>query len=181
MPSKKHKVEVTEESTTEQTPAAMPEELENLKTQLAETQAKSDEYLDGWKRALADFDNYKKRIERDRVQDIQNIKGDIVKRFLPVMDDLERALQNRPADVEVEAWASGIELILRKFQGILESEGIQRIQAEGQVFDPNFHEAVSQEPADGVESGTVIGVIQNGYTIGDEKRVIRPAVVRVAA
>lgn len=180
MPSKKIKTDTTSSSPEAQPPVS-PQEFEVLQTQLAEVQAKSDEHLDGWKRTLADFDNYKKRIERDRVQDIQNIKGDIIKRFLPVVDDLERALQNRPADPEVDAWAGGVELILRKLLGILEFEGVQPIQAEGQMFDPNFHEAVSQEPAEGVESGVVIGVVQTGYTIGEEKRVVRPAVVRVAA
>jgi len=104
-----------------------------------------------------------------------SLKGDIVKRILPVLDDLERALQNRPAD---DPWTSGIELVVRKFQNILESEGVKRIEAVGTEFDPNLHEAISHEPADGVQSGHVIGVVQNGYRIGE--RVIRPALVRVA-
>jgi len=181
MPSKKQKSETAAESASEQKPVVSNQEFEALKTQLAEAQAKADEYLDGWKRALADFDNYKKRIERDRVQDIQNIKADIIKHFLPVVDDLELALQNRPSEPAGEAWAGGIELILRKLQGILQAEGLQRIEAEGQPFDPAFHEAISQEPVEGMESGIVIGVVKNGYTIGDEKRVVRPAVVRVSA
>ena len=103
------------------------------------------------------------------------MKGDLIKRFLPVLDDLERALQNRPDD---SAWASGIELIKRKLQAIMESEGLQRIEAEGMAFDPNFHEAISFESADGLESGRVIAVVQNGYMLGDH--VVRPAMVRVA-
>ena len=83
--------------------------------------------------------------------------------------------QARPADL---AWADGIELICRKLQSILEAEGLKRIEAEGQKFDPNFHEAIAQEPAEGVESGTVIAVVRNGYMLGE--RVIRPAMVRVA-
>jgi molecular chaperone GrpE len=104
-----------------------------------------------------------------------SLKGDIVKKILPVLDDLERALQNRSAE---DPWASGIELVARKFQNILESEGVKKIEALGVEFDPNFHEAISHEPADGVQSGYVIGVVQNGYMIGE--RVIRPALVRVA-
>jgi molecular chaperone GrpE len=103
------------------------------------------------------------------------LKGDIIKKILPVLDDLERALQNRSGD---DAWANGIELIARKFQNILQSEGIKRIEAVGKEFDPNLHEAVSHEPVDGVQSGHVIGVVQNGYMLGE--RVIRPALVRVA-
>jgi molecular chaperone GrpE len=88
---------------------------------------------------------------------------------------MERAMQARPADL---AWAEGVELICRKLQSILEAEGLKRIEAEGQKFDPNFHEAIAQEPVEGVESGTVIGIVRNGYMLGE--RVIRPAMVRVA-
>ena len=84
-------------------------------------------------------------------------------------------LLNRPAG---DPWANGIELITRKLQSILEAEGIERIDAEGKAFDPNYHEAISYEPADGVESGSVIAIMQNGYMLGD--RVVRPALVRVA-
>jgi molecular chaperone GrpE len=101
--------------------------------------------------------------------------GSVIKRYVPVLDDMERAMETRPEGL---AWADGIELICRKLQSILEAEGLKRIEAVGQKFDPNFHEAISQEPAEGVESGTVLGVIRNGYMLGE--RVIRPAVVRVA-
>lgn len=157
----------------EDMPAA---ELESLHAQLDEAQAKAAENLDGWQRALAEFQNYRKRIERDRLTEQAAMKGDLVKKVLPVLDDLERALQNRPPD---DAWAGGIELIQRKLQGILDAEGVKRIEAEGTQFDPNFHEALSQEPVDGAESGQVVDIIQQGYTLGD--RVIRPAQVRVAA
>jgi molecular chaperone GrpE len=150
-------------------------ERETLKKKLADAESKTVEYRDSWMRAQAEFQNYKKRIERDNELTYVSMKGDIVKKVLPVLDDLERALQNRPAD---NSWASGIELIARKLQNVLESEGIKRIDAEGQEFDPNFHEAISHEPADGVKSGFVIAVVQNGYMLGD--RVIRPALVRVA-
>jgi molecular chaperone GrpE len=104
-----------------------------------------------------------------------SMKGDIVKKVLPVLDDLERALQNRPTD---DAWANGIELIARKLQAVLESENVKRIEADGAEFDPNFHEAISHEPSDDVPSGHVIAIVQNGYVLGE--RVIRPALVRVA-
>jgi molecular chaperone GrpE len=92
-----------------------------------------------------------------------------------MLDDLERAMQNRPAD---EPWTNGIELIVRKFQTVLDSEGVKRIEAEGVEFNPNVHEAISNEPSEEVESGSVIAVVQNGYMLGE--RVIRPALVRVA-
>ena len=150
-------------------------EIEALKSQLAEAQSKATEYKDGWLRSQAEFVNYKNRMARDNEMMYISMKGDIVKKVLPALDDLERALQNRPAD---DAWASGIELIARKLQNILDAEGVKRIAAEGVVFDPNFHEAISHEPNQDVESGHVIAVVQNGYMLGE--RVVRPALVRVA-
>lgn len=150
-------------------------EFEALQQKLTETEAQASEFKDGWLRTQAEFQNFRKRVERDRDADKATMKGDIIKKVLPALDDLERALQNRPTD---NAWASGIELIARKLQNILESEGVKRIEAEGVMFDPTFHEAISHEPSDEVESGHVIAVVQNGYMFGE--RVIRPALVRVA-
>jgi molecular chaperone GrpE len=150
-------------------------EVEGLRKQLEEASSKTSEYKDSWLRSQAEFQNYRKRLERDSELTYVSLKGDIVKKILPVLDDLERALQNHSAD---DPWVSGIELVVRKFQNILENEGVKKIDAVGMEFDPNFHEAISHEPADGVQSGHVIGVVQNGYMIGE--RVIRPALVRVA-
>lgn len=150
-------------------------EVESLKRQLDQAQARVAEYKDGWARSQAEFQNYKKRLERDNELMYVSMKGDIIKKVLPALDDLERALQNRPAE---GSWADGIELIARKLQNMLESEGVKKIEAVGVEFDPNYHEAISHEAADGAKSGFVIGVVQNGYMLGE--RVIRPALVRVA-
>jgi molecular chaperone GrpE len=150
-------------------------EIEALKKQIEDAEAKASEYKDSWMRSQAEFQNYKKRLERDNETMRLHMKGDIIKRILPVLDDLERAMQNRPAN---DAWAEGIALIVRKFQTTLESEGVKRIEAEGAVFDPNFHEAISSEHHEDFESGHVIEVVRNGYMLGDY--VIRPALVRVA-
>jgi molecular chaperone GrpE len=146
-----------------------------LMSKLAEAESKASEYMDGWARSQAEFQNYKKRVERDNELMYANMKGDILKKVLPALDDLERALQNRPAE---NAWADGIELIARKLQNLMENEGLKRIEAKGAAFDPNFHEAISHEPSDEVESHHVIDIVQNGYMLGE--RVIRPALVRVA-
>ena len=185
MTDKKHKRETKHEEEAVEIPVeAVAEaevegqvsaEVEALKKQLEEAEAKASEYKDSWMRSQAEFQNYKKRMERDNDMLRAHMKGDIVKKVLPVLDDLERAMQNRPAD---DLWAGGIELIVRKFQAVLESEGIKKIEAEGAEFDPNFHEAISNEPNDEVASGHVIAVVQNGYMLGE--RVIRPALVRVA-
>jgi len=126
-------------------------------------------------RARADFANYKKRIERNRIQERQDMKGDIIKRFLPVMDDMLRALQNAPDD----PWVEGIRLIFRKLEAILEAENMTRIETLGAEFDPNFHEAIGEVESDEYESGQIAEVLQEGYMLGE--RVIRPAMVRVAA
>jgi molecular chaperone GrpE len=149
--------------------------IEELEKRLADAQSQAAEYKDGWQRSVADFQNYKRRVDAEKSETYQNAIGSVIKRYLPILDDLERALSTRPADL---AWVDGIELIYRKLKSILEAEGLKRIEAEGQMFDPNFHEAILQESCDGYESGQVIAVVQNGYTLGD--RVIRPAQVRVA-
>ncbi len=155
------------------------EEIDKLEDELNEARLKADEYLDGWQRSRADFANYKKRIERDQAQVYQVAVGSILKRYLDVVDDLERALKNRPQEGEGAAWAEGIELVYRKMLALLESEGLKQMDAAGQAFDPNFHEAISQEPSPDHESGQVIEVVKHGYMLGE--RVIRPALVRVAA
>jgi len=165
----------TEAVSTSEDVEQLSAEIGALKKKLAEAESKTSEFKDSWLRSQAEFQNYRKRIERDSELTYISLKGDILKKVLPVLDDLERALQNRSAE---DAWANGIELVARKFQNILESEGLKRIEALGVEFDPNFHEAISHEPADGIQSGHVIGVVQNGYMLGE--RVIRPALVRVA-
>ena len=150
-------------------------DIHELEVRLADAEAKSAENLDGWQRAVAEFQNFKKRLERDRETDQAAMKADLIRKVLPILDDLERALQSRPQE---DAWFNGIELIERKLQSILEAEGVKRIEAEGAEFDPKFHEAISQEPVDGAESGRVVEVVLSGYTLGE--RVIRPAQVKVA-
>ena len=156
-----------------------PGDLRRCSRKLEELQAKADEYLDGWQRARADFANYKKRVERDQAQVYQNAAGSIIKRYLEVLDDLERALKNRPQDGEGAAWAEGIELIYRKLPV---HPGSRRRQADArpraQFFDPNLHEAITQEDSREYESGQIIEVVKQGYMLGD--RVLRPALVRVA-
>ena len=158
------------------------DEAAALRDELEAAKAKSAEYLDGWQRARAEFANYKRRIEKEQSESYQNAAARVIARFLEVHDDFERARQEKPADLAdtaaVERWAAGVELIQRKLQNILDQEGVERIPAEGQTFDPQLHEAISQEASDAHEPGQVIAVVRQGYRIGD--RVIRPAMVRVA-
>ena len=158
--------------------AAAAEELAALKQALEEAQAKTREYSEGWQRERADFNNYKRRIERDQQTLSQSITGEILKKYLSVLDDMDRAVKMRPAEGDLSAWSAGIELIYRKLQNILDQEGIKRIPAEAEEFDPTRHEAITYEESPDHASGAVIGVVQEGYTLGD--RVLRPARVRVA-
>jgi molecular chaperone GrpE len=152
------------------------EELENLLNQVAEAETKKQEYLDALQRERADFTNFRRRVESEKSQMWEQASSEAVKKLLPVLDDLERAIANRQAG---DAWADGIEMVYRKFKSILEKEGIATIEALGQPFDPNLHEAIMQEESQEYESGVVIAVLQQGYLHGG--RVLRPAMVKVAA
>lgn len=155
-----------------------PTEIEALRAEIEQLKQQSQEYLDGWQRERAEFANYKKRIEKENQQLRSSISGNIIRKYLEIIDDLERALQNKPQDGEGATWSEGIELVYRKFLSALEAEGVVPMKAEGEHFDPNLHEAISQEPNDEFESGQVIEVLRNGYLIGE--RVLRPASVRIA-
>ena len=146
---------------------------------LASAEARAAEYLEGWQRARAEFANARKRMERDRADARRNATIDVVSRLLPILDDFERALETVPEDVAANNWFEGVALVHRKMHSILESVDIERIEALGQPFDPNVHEAVLQEESDEHESGSVIKELQKGYRLND--RVIRPAMVVVAA
>jgi molecular chaperone GrpE len=196
MTSKKHKtgeqepieeklqeeiVEPDEMEDVTEVPAIIPEEeIEQLRSELDQALAKSNEYLNGWQRERAEFINYKKRIEREQSQGGQNALGNAIRRYLDIADDLGRALKdkNRPTEGNGAIWADGIDLIHRKLIAAFEADGIKLIDAKGKFFDPNLHEAISHEDNPDHESGQIIDVVSPGYTLGE--RVIRPARVRVA-
>lgn len=153
-------------------------DLVALQEKLAEAQAKAGENLEGWQRAQAEFANYKKRLAREQEQLSAEVRGRVLKRYLEIADDLERALAHKPAAGDGADWAGGVELIYKKLLGYLESEGLTRIDPLGQPFDPNQHEAVAQEESQGQDSGTIIEVLRPGYMLAE--RVLRPAAVKVA-
>ena len=152
-------------------------ELKRLQTAFAEAQ-------ESVARRQADFENYRKRVERDRGETHNRIVADVARKLLPVLDNLTRALD---AEKTVEAQESkefrhflhGVELINKQLNDVLESLGIQPIAAVGERFDPHVHEAVVTEPSDEYEPDIVSEEITRGYRIGD--RLLRPAMVKVAA
>jgi molecular chaperone GrpE len=129
-------------------------------------------------RRQADFENYRKRIERERQQDRHRGIEAMAEALLPVLDGFERALATR-GDAGSEEHRKGFELIERQLRDILAKQGLERIDAEGKPFDPFLHHAVERVESDQHPDGTVLGVLQTGYKFHD--RVLRPAMVRVAA
>jgi molecular chaperone GrpE len=155
------------------------EEYDALQKDLEQTSTKANEYFEGWQRERADFLNYKKRIDRDNAQVYQNALVAVLKKYLVIMDDLDRALKTAPSKGEGGHWAKGVELIRRKLCGLIEAEGIIQMDfTDKEMFDPIRHEAISHEDSPDHSDGQIIEVVQPGYMLGD--RVIRPALVRVA-
>jgi molecular chaperone GrpE len=170
--------EAVAEAQEEETVTIPLKEYAEMMSKVDECKKQVDEYADGWQRERADYANYRRIVERDQQETRQNILADTVKRYLVINDDIERALKKAPDDPQVAPWVDGIRLIYQKLQGILDAEGVKRIPAEEEHFDPNRHEAIMSEENSEVESGRIIEIIEQGYTIGD--RVIRPARVKVA-
>jgi len=161
-----------------ETAASPPEaaEPDPVETALAEAQAERDEYLRDLQRLAADFDNYRKRALRDQQAFAARAAERLVTKLLPVLDDLERAIDAAEQHEEAKV-IEGVEMTRSALAGALASEGLEEIPAEG-VFDPHVHEALLTEPADGVDPGFIVQVIQRGYRLGDV--VLRPARVIVA-
>lgn len=157
---------------------AVEEEVAELRRQLEEAQAKADEYLDQWRRSVAEFSNFRKRMERDRQEFQKAATADFLKRLLPVVDDMERAFAHLPAELAGHEWVIGMQMVYQKLVDLLYQEGLQPIEAEDGQFDPFSHEAVSYEESADHEDGAIIDVVRRGYRFGE--RVLRPAQVRVA-
>ena len=152
---------------------------DSIEAQLEQAQADAAEYRDKWMRGQAEFSNARKRMVKQQSETYAHATVDTVKKMLPVWDDLARALDNMPAELEGNAWIEGIGMAQRKFVTTLENMNIIPIEAVGQPFDPLFHEAIMEEASDEYESGTVSKELQSGYRLGEQ--VIRPSLVYVAA
>ncbi|MCL2029998.1 MAG: nucleotide exchange factor GrpE [Oscillospiraceae bacterium] len=151
-----------------QTEEPAPPEASPAETELA---ALKDQHL----RLMAEYDNYRKRSQKEREALYGDVRAETVKALLPVMDNLERAVAAPCTDA---AYRQGVEMTLKQCAELLASIGVARIEAEGQAFDPNLHEAVSHLEDEGVAENTVVQVFQPGYRMGD--RVLRHAMVAVA-
>jgi molecular chaperone GrpE len=158
----------------EEAAAPPAEDVETLKARLEDEKSKAESYMANWQRAAADYQNLKRRAEKEREEYGRLATAALVINILPLLDDLERALQGVDIRLAGLTWVDGIRLIYRKFQAVMEAAGVSEIKAEGETFDPNVHEAVMYGEG---EEGKVVAEIQKGYRLGD--RVIRPAMVVV--
>ncbi len=136
--------------------------------------ADAQRYLENWRRAEADFENYKKRVDQERAESARFAGMSLIINLLPVLDDLDRALMAIPDKLAHLSWTEGIRLIQRKLLAILESQGVAEVKALGETFDPSIHEAVGQAAG---KEGEVVQEAQKGYTL--HGRLVRPAFVIV--
>jgi len=168
--------QVAEKTETVEPPA---DELSALREELDKAKAQAAEYLDGWQRARAELANARKRFDKERNEAAQLANGLLIAKLLPVLDDLDRAIKTMPDDLRQHTWVDGVTLIQRKFQAVLESEGVKPIEVKpGDKFDPAWHEAVTHEENQEHKEGAIIAEVQKGYQFGEQ--VLRPALVRVA-
>ena len=145
--------------------------------QLADALRERDQYYDRWMRKAAEFDNYRRRIERERKEQSDQAVVDLLQDLLLIVDDFDRAM-TVDAGESAEAYRRGIELIQTKLYDLLKKLRVRPIEALGADFDPKIHQAVIQESSPGHRDGEVIGELRKGYMLGD--RLLRPAMVKVA-
>jgi molecular chaperone GrpE len=157
-------------------PAPEPASASSLEDALVAVTAERDEYLALAQRVQADFENYRKRAAREQERLVAHAHERLVRELLPVLDDLERALDAAERHEEA-ALVDGVRLVQRALRSALEREGLAEIPTDG-PFDPHVHEALMSRPDDGAEPGAVLEVVQRGYRLGE--RVVRPARVIVA-
>lgn len=178
-------VETTETTKTAEDVETQPEtasaekQLENLQKELAEAKQAKDEMYNRMLRVQADFENFRRRSRQEIEQLGQYAGEDLLKKILPVLDSLERAVQAfGDSNVQAAGWQEGVKLTLRQFHAILQAEGLTAVEALNQPFDPQVHEAVLQEESSEVTEPTVIQELQRGYKYKD--KLLRPSLVKVA-
>lgn len=162
----------------EQQPEEPLTEVEQLKLQLAEAEAKIAELQDRYLRQAAEFDNYRKRTMKEKADLIKSAAEKVIVAELPIVDDMDRALENMEKGMDADACIEGFKLIAQKFKNTLTQQGLEKIDTDGQDFDTDYHEAIALIPAPSEElKGKILDCVQAGYKLGD--KVIRHAKVAV--
>ena len=151
--------------------------INELEQRIAALELEAEEHKNNWLRSVADFKNYKRRTESEREELIRNASAGLIMKMLPVVDDLQRAMEHVPEEIGNHQWMGGVKMVQRKLETILEGQGLQPIAALGEEFDPNFHEAVMFEEGDEQQANKVVQELQRGYKLGE--RVLRPTMVKV--
>ena len=159
-------------------PAPAPEHAPGEPEEASAAERERDEFRDLLLRKTAEFDNYRKRVDRERQAADQAAAADLIAELLPLVDDLERALAAQADSGAAEAYRTGVELIRKQLLDVLARRGVAPIDTSGQQFDPHFHEAVAHEESADHAAGEIIGEVRRGYVMG--ARLLRPAMVRVA-
>lgn len=161
----------------------MPEDnnkKDNNKTELEMVKDKMEEYLNGWKRAKADYSNLKKEFEKKEKDIVQFANATLILEIMPIYDNFKLAWKHIPEEHKKgDDWLKGIEAIKKQFTDLLKKLGLEEIPTEGEKFDPELHEAVAKEKVEGKESGIILEEIKSGYKLYD--RVLEPAKVKVSA
>ena len=160
-----------------ESPAAEASDTQGAGRNLETLQRERDDYYDRLLRKTAEFDNYRRRVERERREQADQAVVDLLQDLLLVVDDFDRAMTVEAGE-DASAYRKGVELIHAKLQDLLRKRGIKPIEAIGKDFDPNVHQAVSHESSPAHREGEVIGEMRRGYMMGD--RLLRPAMVKVA-
>jgi molecular chaperone GrpE len=158
----------------EAAPGSDPIAAVDVATELEQERERAEQNYRNWQRAAADFANYKRRAEAEKLETSRFANAAMVINILPVFDDLDRAVTTVDAHLAGLNWVQGVVAIHRKFANLLQAMGVAEVEAVGTAFDPALHEAVARQPG---EEGTVLHVVQKGYRLGD--KVIRPAMVIV--
>lgn len=146
--------------------------------ELAKAKAEAEEYQQRFLRAQADFDNFRRRTLKEKEDLAKYASAKLVTELLPVLDNFERALATEQAASEAESFIKGVDMIFRQLGQVLEQEGVKPMEAVGQLFNPEFHQAVMTVETDEFEEGTVVEELQKGYLLKD--KVLRPAMVKVS-
>jgi molecular chaperone GrpE len=149
-----------------------------LAPEIAQAIEERDQLRDRLLRTQAEFDNYRKRVERERLETIERAAESVLRDVLPVVDDLERALDAEASNEAAASYRKGVELIHRQLTELLTRRGVKPIETLGRNFDPHLHQAVSSEAVPGARDGEIVQELRRGYMLGD--RLLRPAMVKVA-
>ncbi|MGG0823270.1 nucleotide exchange factor GrpE [Paenibacillus turicensis] len=169
------------EDVNESTTVNQEEQAVDMKdnSELSKLQAELEEQQQRVLRTQADFDNFRRRTQKEKEDLAKYASSLLITELLPVIDNFERALSTGTDNPEVSSYAKGVEMIFRQLEGVLKAEGLEEMNSVGQPFNPEFHQAIMQVESDEYEEGIVVEEVQKGYKLKD--RVLRPAMVKVSS